>query len=178
VAYFHTLLQVLILSNLLALNCIKIVQNRCVIHKCGKQRNLAPLTASERKNASEVLALRGQGVIVCGSNYISGVMNCQEEKWRKTERNGSQLLDSIGDLDWVAECCATTMASQRYPELESDSPGTWPINPFKSTNQSRQVSGTSDASKTQSGLTRNYPARKAADDRPDSTNVFSSGAQH
>src|ERR1043166_7069016 len=37
-----------------------------------------------------------------------------------------------------------------------DSPGTWLITLAESTNQSRQVSGTSDASKTQLRLTGSY----------------------
>jgi hypothetical protein len=40
-----------------------------------------------------------------------------------------------------------------------DSPGTWLITPVESINESRQVSGTSGASKTQSELIRSYDDR-------------------
>jgi hypothetical protein len=118
VTCFHTLLQVLILGNLLAVNCTKIVQISGVIYKCGKTKALSATDGFREQKRQ-----RGAGATSTRRNYIwdnytSRVMNCQEKKWRKTERNGSQLLDSIGDLDWVAECCATTMVSQRYPELE------------------------------------------------------------
>jgi len=41
----------------------------------------------------------------------------------------------------------------------TDSPGTWLITSAESINESRQVSGTSDAPKTQSGLMGSYPVR-------------------
>ena len=44
-------------------------------------------------------------------------------------------------------------SERREESAFHNSPGTWVITPVESTNQSRQVSGTSDASKTQLGLT-------------------------
>jgi hypothetical protein len=93
---FDTPLQVLILSNLPALNCTKIVQNGGVIYKCGKQRGLALSAAPESKNASKVLALVGQNAIITGSNYTSGVKRLSRENRRKA------LKEMRRDLGWSA----------------------------------------------------------------------------
>jgi len=63
------------------------VQNSGVVYKCGKQKHLALLTASESKNASEVLALLGQNAMISGTKYTSGVLDCQEKTGEKPERN-------------------------------------------------------------------------------------------
>ena len=62
------------------------------------------------------------------------------------------FLDSNPDV-----LCPNSRKRDSFKLPVADSPATWLIAPVESINQSRQVSGTSDASKTQSRLIRSWP---------------------
>ena len=65
-----------------------------------KIKGLSATDGFRKQNASETLALVGQDAIISGSNYISGVTNCQEKNGEKMKEMGvsclTRLVISIG----------------------------------------------------------------------------------
>lgn len=104
-------------GNLLALNCTKIVQNSVLVYKCGKQRHLALLTASEGRNADRMPALLGQNAMISANKYTSEVLDCQEKTGKKSERNEKRFAAARRHVSgaisrWLAAILTLSMSAR------------------------------------------------------------------